>query len=386
MKYLSFKILIICILLPPLCYLSTVNFLDGYLTRHYEAQITNIYLSDITDILNGLVRIREGVNGSINHYLRNDLFVRLGGTIEVSVTTRRGNIIYPSPYPNEAMEDVPTNPTAAARDNFQILNEGLELRVNAVIRNFSFIGISILIVYILVFMAGLFWYYRKMLAKARLEDARKDEELIRLHELQVKRQERIRALAEERHLLLTGHRQLQEMLENQKLRAEKTEEDLFDEIDQMEKKLAENLLLQEEQDAEIDQLKEKIQDLEKTRETVNRQKEKACDKVGKRFKVLYKNIEITERGLMNLVDMPDDRGLKAEELIHQLNEDSSLVSVKRKVFSRKGKITAFEVVFAYNGRLYFRHNNDNRIEILTIGTKQSQARDLAYLDSVGEKN
>ena len=78
--------------------------------------------------------------------------------------------------------------------------------------------------------------------------------------------------------------------------------------------------------------------------------------------------------------MTEEMSLKAEEVIHQLNSDPLLVSVKRKVFSKKGKTTSFEVVFAYNGRLYFRKTNANRIEIPIIGSKNTQAKDLLFLD------
>ena len=73
---------------------------------------------------------------------------------------------------------------------------------------------------------------------------------------------------------------------------------------------------------------------------------------------------------------------QAEEIIHQLNSDPDLVPVKRKVFSKKGKTTSFEVVFAYNGRLYFRKPGGNRIKILTIGSKNTQQKDLLFIDNV----
>lgn len=107
-----------------------------------------------------------------------------------------------------------------------------------------------------------------------------------------------------------------------------------------------------------------------------------ADKLGRRIKVLYKNIDITDRALDGLSDLDEDIGLKAEELIHQLNDDPSLVNIKRKVFSKKGKATVFEVIFAYRGRLYFRKTSQNRVEVLAIGTKKTQNKDLAYLDSL----
>jgi hypothetical protein len=66
----------------------------------------------------------------------------------------------------------------------------------------------------------------------------------------------------------------------------------------------------------------------------------------------------------------------------QLNEDPAAVNIKRKVFGKKNRITVLEVVFGYKGRLYFRIKADHQAELLTIGTKNSQQQDLAYLDKL----
>ena len=51
------------------------------------------------------------------------------------------------------------------------------------------------------------------------------------------------------------------------------------------------------------------------------------------------------------------------------------------IYKRKNK-TLFEVIFAYKGRLYFRKAKDNRIEVLTVGTKNTQVKDLEFLDNI----
>ncbi len=172
-------------------------------------------------------------------------------------------------------------------------------------------------------------------------------------------------------MLLSEFDQLKSTFKTEKSQAEKTEWDLFDEIETLENKLK-----------EIDRLKIKIQNLEKSQNHITRQKDKTIEKIEKRFKALYKNIEISKRALASLTDMTEEMSLKAEEIIHQLNSDPSLISVKRKVFSKKGNTTSFEVVFAYTGRLYFRKSKDNRIKVLTIGSKNTQQKDLAYISNL----
>ncbi|MFW5989285.1 MAG: hypothetical protein ACOCPQ_03530, partial [Desulfosudaceae bacterium] len=94
------------------------------------------------------------------------------------------------------------------------------------------------------------------------------------------------------------------------------------------------------------------------------------------------NVALHERALDNFFDLTDDMRIKAEEVIKQLDTDTALVDIKRKVDLKKGREKVFEIIFSYNGRLYFRNRNDGRVEVLTIGTKNSQSRDLSFLNNL----
>lgn len=382
MKYLSFKILIFCILMPPVLYLITSQLLQGYLTQWYQKDIKNVYLSDINEVLNGSLPVSEAVQQSIDQYRKNSVFPDLGGNIEVTVTTAQGSILYPPAYEGDSAPDIPEDPARLAEQNFRILDKGLNLEVRATIPPYSFISIALLLGYILIFLGVLYACYRKALRSASADEARKADEIQRLTELEQSHKQRAQSLAEERASLLSEYQQVEQSLEATKQQAEKEEEELFEEIENLEEKLQKNLSLQNEQDQEIQQLREQLEELEKARQNRSQQQEKAVERLAKRFKVLYKNIDISERALSGLVELDEEMSLKAEELIHQLNADSSLVTIKRKVFSKKGRATVFEAVFAYKGRLYFRKTSQNRVEVLAIGTKKTQNKDLAYLDSL----
>ena len=82
------------------------------------------------------------------------------------------------------------------------------------------------------------------------------------------------------------------------------------------------------------------------------------------------------------MDLTEALKIKAEEVIHQLNDDPKVVQIKRKVFGKKNRETVFEVIFAYKGRLYYRNIAGNRLEILVIGTKLSQNKDLSFLEKL----
>ena len=120
--------------------------------------------------------------------------------------------------------------------------------------------------------------------------------------------------------------------------------------------------------------------LAKEREALDHQQSKAADGLRKRMETLYKNTTFSGRALAGLTELPEPMQIKAEEVIHQLNAHADDVPIKRKLFRSKGKATVFEIVFAHKGRLYFRRNKARRVDILAVGTKNTQERDLAYLD------
>ena len=385
MKYLSFKVLILAILMPPLFYLATIHGLEQYyLTGRYQNEIENTYLADMDGILGGEVALQESIRHSIERYMNDDLLVRLGIDLDVTVATAEGEILYPPPYqPGTTRGRIDNqDPIETARNNFEILQNGLTVDVSAVMRLYSAIALAILLVYILLTGCGLYLYFNTASFKARLEEQEQTAELERLQQLENEFSRQFDRVAAEREELLREHQRLQSSLEAHKQKAARNEEEMFEEIEKLEARLSENLEEQELQTNEILELEDKIGELEKLRGNINRHKEKNAEKLAKRFRTLYKNIDFHERSLSGIADLTDDMALKAEEVIHQLDVDSTAVVVKRKVFSRKGKINAFEVVFAYNGRIYFKKNEQQRIDLLAVGTKNTQAKDLAYLDRV----
>jgi hypothetical protein len=82
------------------------------------------------------------------------------------------------------------------------------------------------------------------------------------------------------------------------------------------------------------------------------------------------------------LDLEEGLRLKCEEAIHQLNADPDRVTVKRKVFGGKGMDTFFEMEFAYKGRLYFMRHPGGMVEVVAIGTKNSQATELGFLNRI----
>jgi len=155
----------------------------------------------------------------------------------------------------------------------------------------------------------------------------------------------------------------------------------IEEIVKLVEKITKKTAFQNELQENIEELQKKIESFEQGKRSDISKPGKDRKKVKKKFSALYKNIIVHDRAINGFMALSDDLQIKGEEIIHQLNHDSQQVLIKRKVFSKKSRVTVLEVLFAYKGRLYFR-NIKGKTEILSIGTKNSQAGDLTFLDNL----
>lgn len=267
-------------------------------------------------------------------------------------------------------------------ENFGLLNEGLTVQVEAKLGHNRQISNFLLSVYVLAALITLLVHYRSASRKAVREEEGLSREMNRLVALEQSNTVRLSELQQQRERLIGEFGHLKSALQNERERAERNEHDLIAEIELLEKKLAENLALQETQQTEIEALRVKFTLLEKEQRREDKGRQKAFAAYQKRFATLYKNILVSERAVEGFLDLGEDMRLKAEEIIHQLDAAPDLVTIKRKVFGKKNRETVLEVVFAYRGRLYFRRGPDRRVEIAAIGTKNTQSRELEFLASL----
>ena len=382
MKYFSLKILILCILLPPLLYVFTVISLENSLGEKYLKEVEDIYIGDTLPLFDGSVKLKDAIHDNIDLYLQNKKLISWGLKVNVSVITKQGKTLYPAVFDKDETSFLPRDPMAIAADNYRLINDGVGVKVDVTLEHNTWLSYFIIAFYISVSVAALYFYYRFGINRAKQEDLEKSGEINRLIGLKDKYADNLKELGQERERLLSESEKIKQKLAKEKNRASKNEDEMIQDIVSLEEQIEANILFQEDQQNEIDLLKEKIQLHDKDKQKVGKQKTKALNAVNKRFKTLYKNIHITERAIEGFINLTDDMKIKCEEIIHQLNEDSSIVSIKRKVFGKKGRETVFEVIFAYKGRLYFHKTKDNMIEILAIGTKNTQARDLEFLNKI----
>jgi hypothetical protein len=406
MTYFSFRVLFICIFFPPVLYVFSVQGLEQYLQNKRAKQVQSIVIQDFEAVYSGRYSITEEISNNLERYAREDKLRSLGVITKLVVSTKNGKLLYPQYYEEKDIDfdkkrefDTGSselfNYIRIAQENFRILNEGLIVSVDVEVRHNSWLTNSILILYLFSSILILYGYYKKRAREwvVKAEDEQKRIEAISanlteseksLQELSQKEQDyvnKIQSLTTDREKLKSEIALLMDEVELQKKKSLEIDE-ILDEMERLEEQASKNIALREDKEREIIQLKEEIDQLEMTGKQGAKKRKKDMDSIKKRFSVIYKNLNFHDRAIEGYSLLPQDFQLKAEEMIHRLNEDDSLVTVKRKVFSKKAKLNIFEAIFSYSGRIYFRKKDNNKMEIVAIGTKNTQEQDIAFMEGI----
>jgi hypothetical protein len=362
LKFFPVKIMIICLIMPPLLYTGTLYLLQAYLEPVYQKKIEKVYLGDTSILFEGTKKINEAVVENISQFYRKDFLVRkLGLNVEVIITTNNGQIIFPAYYTlfdknleNELSDTLVT----IARENWKIINNGFNINVSIEIGHGTKIAFLISVFYITIFLIIFMFFYKKGLNLSK--------------EVEKKQGKEIDELIDEKQHLFDDIKSLNEKYQSNKRKAKINEDEMFLEIVNLEEKLNSFIKLKKENES----LK-----LEKRKSGAN--KRKTYDFMVKRFSVLYTNISINRKAMTGFNELSQEMQIKAEEIIHQLNNNSENVIIKRKVFlGKRKKSSFFEVIFGYTGRLYFKRTQENLIEIIVIGTKTTQHKDMEFLNNL----
>ena len=382
MKYFPIRIVVLCILLTPVLYTGTLSLIEKSCEGWYQHAIEQCIAEDTQVLINGAMGVSESIEKNINRFLESDVWIKqFGLQLNILVFANEGDILYPF-FPEITSEGMDIISDKAflgiARHNYTILKQGLTVKVSPRLRHGT-LGANLILAFYVSLAMGIFWiYYRRGLGKSIEENKEKKKRLAALLVDEKAHKKSLEILKKERARLLQKMKDLKATHQDAQKRASITEEEMFDEIVSLEDRLAENVELQKEKTYEIELLKDKLKKYEQKKG--GQKKQKGSDFIAKRFAVLYKNIDMNRRALDGLLDLNDDLQIKAEEVVHQLNENPDNVVVKRKVFAgKKHKAASFEVLFSYNGRLYFRQAEDHRIEVLVVGTKNSQDKDMEFL-------
>lgn len=366
----------LCIILPPVLYIFTLQLMENQLQKRYTDEIEDIYIGDTKPLFNGRISLKGAIKKNIDQYLLNQILPRWGADLRVVVTTNHETMLYPDFSGEDDDSMLVQDPMRLATENYNLLNEGLKIIVELEIQHNTLISNTIIIFYILISVMVFYYYYNAGIKRIKEKDREKNRKIGRLIKNQEKYTSRIERINVERQKLSKELNIIKKELDNEKIKADKIETNMIEEIVALEKEIEGSLFFQHEQQNEIELLRENLERLEKSKYRL-----KAAKNIRKRFNALYKNIKINNKAIDGFLGLPEDMKIKSEVIVHQLNEDSSVISIKRKVFTKKSKKTVFEVIFAYSGRLYFSKTKDNKIDLLTIGTKNTQNKDLEFFDN-----
>lgn len=377
MRYFPFKIFVLCILLPPVLYLLSVQWIEQYMEARYTTEVKKICTGDIKPLLDGKTRLKEALSKNIDGYLASRNALAKDLRITLTVTSKSGTILYPQTFEDDqGLLKTSSDPLGLAEENYRFLNEGLNIKLSVSLDPNSFLSYLILSVFIAISILFLYYFYRKLMNKAIKDNEESQKQWERI----LKRDQESRWALE---ILEQNRKELGDRLEDMKIKlseANRSEDGMIEEIESLEEKITKNERLQVQQQEEIETLKAQIEQAKTGKPKKSKQKTKQYDFIFKRFKTIYKNLSFHERAIDGYNDLEDTLKLKCEEVIHLLNDEPDQVVIKRKVFGKKNRETVFEVLFAYKGRLYFRRLKDNTIEILAVGTKNTQDRELDFLD------
>jgi len=363
-------------------YICSALFIERYAHNQLAAEIEDSYIGDSRPLLDGSSALKEVIHKNITGYLAEKPFLDLGLNVKVTVASKGGKILYPAEFEPQNNSPLIADAARIAAENFAIMNEGIVVDVDTRFEHNRFLSNSILVLCVFLSVLILYLHYRAAAGRAKTEDDEKNIEISRLRQLEEGNTRQLHELRQERQSLEAEFEVLKEVLDDEKKKSDRNEDDLIEEIEALEAKLKENLARQNNQQQEIVELEEKMRKLAQGHPKSAKLKTKAPDLLKKRFKALYKQLSVNDRAVNGFLDLNEDLKIKAEEVIHQLNEAPDLVTIKRKVFGGKGQKTILEVVFGYKGRLYFRNTGGSQIEVLAIGTKNTQARELEFLSKI----
>ena len=208
------------------------------------------------------------------------------------------------------------------------------------------------------------------------------ETRLRLAEIEPIEQEHsdeIHALQREReslHQVLSNLAAREESLRGRAARAV----DLAQEVRALEDLLEEATGDLESKDGEIGRLEQSLRKAAKSSDKAANTRSKAADLIAKRFRTLYKTLEVDDRAIDDIISLGDESlRLKAEESVKRLAEEADNVSVRRKVGGLPSYVQVYELGFAGKGRIYYTRGKTRRFRVLLVGAKNTQPTDLEYL-------
>ena len=264
MKYLSLKILVMCILAPPVLYIVTILIIENRLQHRYTDELEGRFIGDTQALLSGNDLLQDSINKNITGYLDGKRLLPWGIKITITLKTKNGSLLYPASF--EETKDaaaLPGDPIKIAAENFKLMSEGFMLNVDVSIDHNTPLSNMVLGFYILTFLAVMVFYYRIGSVKANKAEQYFNKEIERLKTLSSDYSKKMRLLDQKRTALKIKFEAAKSELKDEKQKASRNEDEMINEIIGLEEELNRNLALQQQQQKEIEAFSLRIAELEK---------------------------------------------------------------------------------------------------------------------------
>ena len=183
MKRFPFKILVVSILLPPICYILTLQMLEGYFQKREISQLNQIMIQNSEALYEGRYTIKEEINRNVGEYLSKSFKYSLGDRTYVLVKTKDDRILYPAQFGEDFRDsaekgdfsELPTkalNYMEVAAENYRIMNEGLRLSVVVQVEHNSWLSNGVLAFYVLLFVLILQRFVKKGIRETERQETK----------------------------------------------------------------------------------------------------------------------------------------------------------------------------------------------------------------------
>jgi hypothetical protein len=95
MRFLSFRVIYLCILLPPVLYVFSVQGLEMIIQKRWSAELNRMIVADTKPLLKGQIPLESQLHRNVQEFLLSRKLIPWGVRPEISITTRTGRVLYP---------------------------------------------------------------------------------------------------------------------------------------------------------------------------------------------------------------------------------------------------------------------------------------------------
>ena len=325
MKHLSFRMIFLCIFLPPVLYIFSILGLETFLQKKYFSDLQKTLISDTTALLQGQIGIQQQIQQNIVRYLNSRHSPKWGVLINVVVKTGTGRWLYPVITPEtfdlSSSEGItppsgpfgPMDTLKVAEENLEIMDEKISLAVTVQIPRNTWLANAVLIFYIFLFSMILYRAYAASAKEAEQLSLLNQEALEAASAKLEDAQQRLTDLAdvEQNYQLEIEELRTEVTAATEKVQA--TEDEALMEMESLEEKLRKSVGLREELESEVLRLGEEVERLESRQKTTTKKQAKQIDDTIKRFRTLYKNLEFHDRAAAGFLNLTSGKSSQEKE-------------------------------------------------------------------------